>query len=417
MSFYQPSLSLFDVLNALSDHAPPRNQRHGPNQGYPNRRTYLRGPQQTRYNSMNPLHGPYSMARNDFFDPFAAPSNVYYDDEDGYPGATYLYGHPYDNNPGYYYYIPQFNRDDEDEEEGEENEDDEKMGEDEEGVSKEVENPSYYHTRDGNNRSRMMDPQSEYQRRVQSRDYLNDLFDTFFGTPRNQVGEELQEAKDVKPPSDETTKEEHPNAAIDENEVKQGKTENADESTVEKPTLKKKNSHASISSSFSGISGPSIITPTPATTTADPLKVSKPETRMDLPFTPEVNVYDLNTEYIVVLALPGSNSKAFKVDYHPTTHELIIRGNVTDKLGVDEKYLKLSEIKYGAFERTIKFPILPRIKDEEIKAKYSNGLLQINVPKMDASKDKPMPKKRITIEEIPDAELEFEKNPNPVEKI
>lgn len=435
MSFYQPSLSLFDVLNALSDHAAPRNPqlRHGG----PHRRTYAHGSQNAAHTGVNPFHGPYSMARNDFFDPFAAggPVNVYYDDGDdnGYPGATYLYRHPYGpyggNNSDYYYYSPQFNRDDEDEEEGpqheeeedvEEDDDDEKMGEDDSGAAKGIENPSYYHTRNGNNRFGMMYPQSGYQRRNQSRDYLNDLLDTFFGTARDR-GEQVpgkQEDKDVKNPSDEeqvednTTQERNADntTTLDKSEGKQEKSdEDTGNSTTSKPGLKKKNSNAFMS-------GPSIVTPT-LTKNSDPLKVSKPETRMDLPFTPEVNVYDLKTEYIVVLALPGSNSKAFKVDYHPTTHELIVRGNVTDKLGVDEKYLKLSEIKYGAFERTIKFPILPRIKDEEIKAKYSNGLLQINVPKMDGSQDKPIPKKRITIEEIPDAELEFEKNPNPVEKI
>lgn len=422
MSFYQPSLSLFDVLNALSDHTAPRNSQLRPNNGGSHRRTYAHGLQHSRHTGMSPLHGPYSMARNTFFDPFTAsgPVNVYYDDDD-YPGAAYLYRHPYGpyggNSPDYYYYSPQLD-DDNEEEESEEGtrHDDEKMDEDDDGVSKRVEHPSYYHTRDGNNRTKMMDPQSEYQRRIESRDYLNDLFDTFFGVTRNRSkeGPEQQEEKNVKNPSDEehmkdgTSKEKDPNTTLDENEVKQEKIENADDLTTNKPTLKKRNSSTSMP-------GPFIITPTSATK-SDPLKVSKPETRMDLPFTPEVNVYDLKTEYIVVLALPGSNSKAFKVDYHPTTHELIVRGNLTDKLGVDEKYLKLSEIKYGAFERTIKFPILPRIKDEEIKAKYSNGLLQINIPKMDASQDKPIPKKRITIEEIPDAELEFEKNPNPVEK-
>ena len=145
----------------------------------------------------------------------------------------------------------------------------------------------------------------------------------------------------------------------------------------------------------------------------EPLQISKPETRLDLPFSPEVNVYDQPDLYVVVLALPGANSKAFKIDYHPSSHELLIKGNVIDKLGIDEKYLKFTEIKYGAFERTIKFPVLPRIKDEEIKATYSNGLLQIRVPKLEL-KEKPAPKKRITIEDVPDEELEFEENPNPV---
>lgn len=427
MSFYQPSLSLFDVLNALSDRAPPRNPPFRPNNGGPHERRHAYGPQNLRHSGMGPFHGPYPMGRNGFFNPTATggPLNVNRDD-DGFPGGAFFYGHPFtshgDNYPDYYYYIPQFSEDDEDENEneGEElhdnNEDGEKVNEGNNDVSKETGYPSYYHTKDGNNRFRMMNPPNVYLRGPESRDYLNDLFDTFFGAPRGRTEQrpEQQEEKKSKALSgeetmeDKTSEEVNPNTTPDENNIKQDKTENVSDSATNKPPLKKNNSNAFIPGPFA--------IPSTTTTGSDPLKVSKPEIRMDLPFTPEVNVYDLKTKYIVVLALPGSNSKAFKVDYHPTTHELTVRGTLTDKLGVDEKYLKLSEIKYGAFERTVKFPILPRIKDEEIKAKYSNGLLQINVPKMDGPQDKPVPKKRITIEEIPDAELEFEKNPNPVEK-
>lgn len=147
----------------------------------------------------------------------------------------------------------------------------------------------------------------------------------------------------------------------------------------------------------------------------DPLQISKPETRLDLPFSPEVNLYDTEDTYHVVLALPGACSKAFRIDYHPSSHELLIKGNIEDKIGIDEKYLKITELKYGAFERTVKFPVLPRIKDESIKASYSNGLLHIKVPKILDGTEKPAPKKRITIEDVPDEELEFEENPNPVQ--
>ena len=138
--------------------------------------------------------------------------------------------------------------------------------------------------------------------------------------------------------------------------------------------------------------------------------------RQDLPFSPEVNVYDTEDTYVVVLALPGANSKAFHIDYHPSSHEMLIKGKIEDRVGIDEKFLKITELKYGAFERTVKFPVLPRIKDEEIKATYNNGLLQIRVPKIVDDTEKPKPKKRITIEEIPDEELEFEENPNPTAK-
>ncbi|AET39272.1 heat shock protein HSP42 Ecym_4205 [Eremothecium cymbalariae DBVPG len=176
---------------------------------------------------------------------------------------------------------------------------------------------------------------------------------------------------------------------------------NAESERVGNPFLKRKSSTSFVY--------PNVPSPIP-----DPLQVSKPEIRLDLPFSPQVNVYDAEKEYIVVLALPGANSKSFSIDYHPSSHELLIKGNVENNLDVDSKLLKISELKYGAFERSVKFPALPKITDEEIKATYSNGLLQIKVPKILNDSSKPKPKRRIIIEDVPDEELEFEKNPNPV---
>lgn len=413
MSFYQPSLSLFDVLNALSDQTRQRDPQQRVNQRHPRH-----GPNGHFYPGVGPagagapphphghphhghgLRGPYPTARSDIFNPFGGV----YDSP-----AGYFYRDPQDN----YYYSPQYDE----ETEGETSSDEE--GDQRMGGTESEENPSYYHTRDGS-RDRTEEADDIYQRR--RKDYLNDLFNAFTGTePRyaEESSDEEQgetaakakgpETKESKPTEEQPAKKPEANTANtttskttktpEQPKTKEAKTEKA----PQKPKLKKRvSSHAHLSA------------PSPI---PDPLQISKPETRLDLPFTPEVNVYDLKTEYVVVLALPGASSKAFKVDYHPSSHELLVKGNVIDRLGIEEKYLKITEIKYGAFERTIKFPVLPRIKDDEIKAKYSNGLLQIKVPKMEGPSDKPVPKKRITIEDIPDAELEFEKNPNPVEKI
>ncbi|CUS22098.1 LAQU0S04e08174g1_1 [Lachancea quebecensis] len=145
----------------------------------------------------------------------------------------------------------------------------------------------------------------------------------------------------------------------------------------------------------------------------EPLQVSKPQVRMDMPFSPEVNVYDTPEAYVVVLALPGANSKSFKIDYHPSSHELLIKGSLDKKIDVNDKYLRISELKGGKFERSVKFPVVPRIKDEEIKATYANGLLHIKTPKILDDNSQHQPRRRIVIEDVPDEELVFEENPNP----
>lgn len=295
-----------------------------------------------------------------------------------------------------YYYSPQYEYEDEDEEDIDKDED-RKDGQEE---NEETQQPSYYHDESG-----------KYNRGYeQENPTLTDILNALLGGASAEENTDDDNAKtatgyadenDVKQP--EETKEEE-KKAVEEPTVEETvvqpepeKVSTKDTTGLEKPTR-----------SFAHLSAP---TPIP-----DPLQISKPETRLDLPFSPEVNVYNLDKEYIVVLALPGANSKSFKIDYHPSSHELLVKGKVIDRLGIEEQYLKITEIKYGAFERTVKFPVLPRIQDEEIKATYSNGLLQIKVPKLEIT-EKPKPKKRITIEDIPDAELEFEENPNPVTEI
>lgn len=364
MSFYQPSLSLFDVLNALSE------------------QTRQREPQQ-RVNQRPPYHGhaTYPTARANIFNPFASYEAP----------AGYFYRDPQDC----YYYSPQYDEDAEGEEIYNDEDGDQRMG-----GTENLENPSYYHTRNGSHQ-RTDEGQNDLHQRTEN-DYINDLLTALTGVEPKYSDESNGKEQDKVASTTKTKTTEGKTAEKTESTTTDKTTNTKTEKAPQKPALKKR------ASSHIHSAAPSLV--------ANPLQISKPETRLDLPFTPEANVYDLKNEYVVVLALPGANSKAFKVDYHPSSHELLVEGNVVDKLG-DEKHLNISEIKYGAFERTVKFPVLPKIKDDEIKGKYSNGLLQIRVPKIIDSSDKPVPKKRIAIEDIPDAELEFEKNPNPVEKV
>lgn len=142
----------------------------------------------------------------------------------------------------------------------------------------------------------------------------------------------------------------------------------------------------------------------------DPIRVSQPHLDTSLPFSPQVDVYDKPESYVVILALPGAAKTSFEVDFHPTNHELFIKGSSKNKSGSDSdsSQLTVSEIHFGSFERSIKFPIVPKVKDEEIKAKYSNGLLEVTIPKLPKQKEDVKPKKRVTVEEVEDEELKFE---------
>ena len=304
-----------------------------------------------------------------------------------------------------YYYSPQYAYEDDEDENPEEQDEDEDMGvgkkEEPEEESKDY--PSYYHDESG-----------KYNRGYDTKQpTLQDILNSLMGGAPVKTASGYADSNDEEGNEEpETPAEEKETPVADDEEKQTSVVDDKEKGDIATPEPE----HAATSTgklekptrSFAHLSAP---TPIP-----DPLQISNPETRLDLPFSPEVNIYDLDEEYVVVLALPGANSKSFKIDYHPSSHELLVKGKVIDRLGIDEQYLKITEIKYGAFERTVKFPVLPRIKDDEIKATYTNGLLQIKVPKQEIT-EKPQPKKRINIEDIPDAELEFEENPNPVTKI
>ncbi|SMN21063.1 similar to Saccharomyces cerevisiae YDR171W HSP42 Small heat shock protein (sHSP) with chaperone activity [Maudiozyma saulgeensis] len=399
MSFYQPSLSLYDVLNALASQNGARNEQPQQPQGPPRGAQLPFGARGPPHGHRHPHpfgghgHGPFGSHPHEHH-----PRHRHGPPSFGFPGTDPFqpsFGLP---NYGFsrmpqqgYYYSPQYEYPDEDMEENDEENNKKDQLEDNENNE---EYPSYYHDESGK-RNR------DYEQEQPSlTDILNALMggagpiETAKGYADVDEDEEKEEGNDI-------------DEAAAPEETKESIVQPEPERTTPPPATKTGNLEKP-NRSFAHLSAP---TPIP-----DPLQISKPETRLDLPFSPEVNVYNLDDAYVVVLALPGANSKSFKIDYHPSSHELLVKGKVIDRLGIEEQFLKITEIKYGAFERTVKFPVLPRIQDEEIKATYSNGLLQIKVPKL-ASTEKPKPKKRITIEDIPDAELEFEQNPNPVTEI
>lgn len=349
MSFYQPSLSLYDVLSALSNQGQARSPQ---DQLYQLQRRQAEAEAQRRAERAAARRFP-------FYSRFDGPPAGYY--YRGIPGEQFYY------RPDYYQYSD------------EEGDTEECSGAEEDEYQEQAPylRAAHHHHR----------PQS---------DPLQDLLSALLGgAPAGaRVEGERQDTKQaIQHEEQKSTAEPEAEAPVQETKNEQQEPESGTQAAGKKKPASRPRSFVS-----------------------NPLQVSKPETRLDLPFSPEANVYDCPNAYIVVIALPGATSKAFKVDYHPSSHELIIKGSISDKLNIDEKYLKISELRNGAFQRTVKFPVLPRIKDEEIKATYNNGLLQVKVPKICDGSEKPAPKKRIVIEEIPDEELEFEQNPNPVQE-
>lgn len=139
----------------------------------------------------------------------------------------------------------------------------------------------------------------------------------------------------------------------------------------------------------------------------DTLQVSKPQLKQQLPYSPPLNVYDTESSYLVCLSVAGADKGSFVIDFHPTTHELLVKGEVPNKYENETTKIRVSEQRFGSFERTVRFPMVPPLKDDGIRATFNNGLLEISVPKLAPSEHKKT-KRSIAIESVQDEELQRE---------
>jgi HSP20 family protein len=105
-------------------------------------------------------------------------------------------------------------------------------------------------------------------------------------------------------------------------------------------------------------------------------------------FTPEADVFDTDAAFVVHIALPGAKKEDVGVNWDTEKSELSVAG-VIYRPG-DEAFLKtlaLDERKVGPFERKIRLGTRAnpaQIDADGISAKLEDGVLRVEVPKMDS---------------------------------
>jgi HSP20 family protein len=98
-------------------------------------------------------------------------------------------------------------------------------------------------------------------------------------------------------------------------------------------------------------------------------------------FTPVLDVRETEEEYLVLVDLPGV--KADEVTIEVSNHVLSISGT---RAPVETGEAQLSERPHGSFVRTLTLP--EGVDDEKIAANYSDGVLELHVPKPVAQRPK-----------------------------
>jgi HSP20 family protein len=91
---------------------------------------------------------------------------------------------------------------------------------------------------------------------------------------------------------------------------------------------------------------------------------------------PSVESYTREGTLVFKAELPGVDPK--DLDVSITDRELVIKGERKAEKGTKEDNYVYREINYGTFERHF---VLPEgVKTDELKAKFTNGILEVTVP-------------------------------------
>ncbi len=97
---------------------------------------------------------------------------------------------------------------------------------------------------------------------------------------------------------------------------------------------------------------------------------------------PKLNLKDAEKEIIIQMALPGYSAE--KIEIEVVSNFLLVRAERDwPELGEGERYLH-QERSSGKFEESIKLPA--KVKSSKVKAKFTDGVLTITMPKLEAEK-------------------------------
>lgn len=93
---------------------------------------------------------------------------------------------------------------------------------------------------------------------------------------------------------------------------------------------------------------------------------------------PAVNTKETDESYLLELAIPGMQKEDFNVDLD--NHTLTISSEKSeDKEEKDGEKVRRREFSYSSFKRSFQIP--ENIKEEDISAEYTDGLLKLTLPK------------------------------------
>jgi HSP20 family protein len=95
---------------------------------------------------------------------------------------------------------------------------------------------------------------------------------------------------------------------------------------------------------------------------------------------PAANIIENENNFELVLAVPGFGKDEIKIDLEDNLLTISSEKEVEDK----EINFSRREFAFGAFSRSFKLP--KTVEAEKIKAEFKDGILNINIPKIEEAK-------------------------------
>ena len=102
------------------------------------------------------------------------------------------------------------------------------------------------------------------------------------------------------------------------------------------------------------------------------------------PWMPAMDVYETDDEVVVKVELPGLSAEDVDVSVEDST--LTVSGSREFSSEVKEESYHRIERRYGTFSRAVTLP--PQVDTAKVDARFSDGVLQIEVPKVEKAKPK-----------------------------
>lgn len=99
-------------------------------------------------------------------------------------------------------------------------------------------------------------------------------------------------------------------------------------------------------------------------------------------FAPPVNMTETEGEVEITVELPGLKPEEVKVEMHEG--RLFISGEKKEEHEEKGKMFHRVERRYGEFRRSV--PLPTRVKEENVEARFENGLLRVTLAKVEEAK-------------------------------